>query len=147
MNRTTLAKRYLPLAAVVGIQLFIISVVPSTAPGELVSAATGGRSNRSSVSAGDNSTVDNGTGAATDTGTAGTGGVGTTGTGGTGTAAGNLPPGVTAKGDELKKKDFYPALIVAGSTGKGETHLLGMGADAHTVHYNKQMLAEAGLAA
>jgi ABC-type glycerol-3-phosphate transport system substrate-binding protein len=50
-----------------------------------------------------------------------------------------------AKGGELKKTDFYPALIVAGSTAKGETHLLGMGADAHTIHYNRQMLADAGL--
>jgi ABC-type glycerol-3-phosphate transport system substrate-binding protein len=50
-----------------------------------------------------------------------------------------------AKGDELKKSDFFPALMVAGSTARGETHLLGMGADAHTVHYNKAMLAEAGL--
>ncbi len=59
----------------------------------------------------------------------------------------NMDPSFqAAKGDELKKKDFYPAIIVAGSTAKGETHLLGMGADAHTIHYNKAMLAEAGLA-
>ncbi|MBI2942311.1 MAG: extracellular solute-binding protein [Chloroflexi bacterium] len=52
---------------------------------------------------------------------------------------------LAAKGDELKKKDFYPFLIAAGSTAKGETHLLGMGADAMTMHYNKGMLKEAGL--
>lgn len=50
-----------------------------------------------------------------------------------------------AKGNELKKSDFYPAMIAVGSTAKGETHLLGMGADAHTIHYNKKMLADAGL--
>jgi hypothetical protein len=34
MNRSTLAKRYLPLAAVVAVQLLIIAAVPSRAPGE-----------------------------------------------------------------------------------------------------------------
>ncbi|MCU1460796.1 MAG: hypothetical protein JWO37_871 [Acidimicrobiales bacterium] len=101
MNRTTLAKRYLPLAAVLAVQLFIIAVVPSTAPGQLVSAATGrgaGAGGGSSVNGVDNGTTGDTTpGATVDTGAGGSTGAGST----SGTAGGNgaLPPGVTAKGD------------------------------------------------
>ena len=42
MNRSTLARRYVPLAAVVAIQALIIAVVPSTAPSGSTLAASGG---------------------------------------------------------------------------------------------------------
>jgi hypothetical protein len=42
MNRSTLAKRYLPLAVVLAVQLLIIAVVPSKAPGSTVAAGLSG---------------------------------------------------------------------------------------------------------
>ena len=45
MNRSTLARRYLPLAAVVAIQALIIAVVPSTGTSGSVSASGGGTGN------------------------------------------------------------------------------------------------------
>lgn len=96
MNRSSLARRYLPLAVVVGVQLLIIATVPSKAPRQL---AYGAGANGASVAAG----AAGGTGAGAldaTAGGAGTGGgpaaadaggtagaAGSTGTGGSGGAA------------------------------------------------------------
>ena len=56
MNRTTLARRYAPLAAVVAIQLLIIAAVPSKAPNATTvatSGATAGTGGDQSIAAGD----------------------------------------------------------------------------------------------
>jgi hypothetical protein len=45
MNRSTLAKRYLPLAVVLAVQLLIIAVVPSKAPSSTVAAGLSGGGN------------------------------------------------------------------------------------------------------
>lgn len=107
MNRSSLARRYAPLAALAAVQLLIIATVPSKAP-STVSADGGGF-----VSAGDGSTAapdgstgvaEDGTatdpGAVTDTGAGGTtdaggttaGGGGTTSGGGGGTTSGGAAP-------------------------------------------------------
>ena len=52
MNRSTLARRYLPLAAVVAVQALIIAVVPSTAPSASVAAAGGSGASGFSVGGG-----------------------------------------------------------------------------------------------
>ena len=128
MQRSTLARRYAPLAAVVAVQLLIIALAPSTA---LRSRVTSGRrSNGGQVAAGDTASGDGGSGSAsggagggaggTDAGgsvgggaggaTGGAGGVSVTGKGGGGrngaagaaggaAGAGALPPGVSAKGE------------------------------------------------
>jgi hypothetical protein len=49
MNRSSLARRYLPLAVVVGVQLLIIATVPSKAPQQL---AYGAGANGANVTAG-----------------------------------------------------------------------------------------------
>ena len=97
MNRTTLARRYAPLLAVVAIQLLIIAAVPSRAP-QSDSLATGGAAPEAYVPGDGTGAVgdlggDTGTGADTGapTGTDGgsTGAVGSGGTGGTGGAGGS----------------------------------------------------------
>ena len=117
MQRSTLARRYAPLAAVVAVQLLIIALAPSTA---LKGRVTTGRSGvAGQVAAGGGGAGDNGAGGTvgTDAGgnvaASGGGGGGTTGVngvpgsvgaangGGGGGAQGGgvLPPGVSPKGD------------------------------------------------
>jgi hypothetical protein len=117
MNRTTLARRYAPLAVVIAVQLLLVAVVPSTAA----------RQAKSSLSAGTGGGVDNGTGfdtsaTGTDAGSA-AGGVnggssgggsaqGASGTDASGGGAGGIPPGV-AEGDTthcVKGRQFDPAI-------------------------------------
>jgi hypothetical protein len=99
MNRSTLARRYLPLAVVLAVQLLIIAVVPSKAPGSTVAAG---------LSGGNGLTSDGGTGAAagdtTGAGTGATGGAG--GTGGTG--------GATAGAVKAGQKFTGPVLAANG---------------------------------
>ena len=117
MNRSTLARRYAPLAALAAIQLLIIATVPSTAP-STVTADGGGFTPSGEVVAGDGTfteetvpgevAVDGGTaaepGAATGGGgaTPGAGGVapkaGTSTGGATGTATGGDGSGTTGGG-------------------------------------------------
>lgn len=77
MNRTTLARRYAPLLAVVAIQLLIIAVVPSTAPTQQVSAGA----DAGDVGAGDLGTGDAGVGSTETTLASGEAGTGVGGTG------------------------------------------------------------------
>jgi len=100
LNRTTLARRYAPLAAVVAIQLLIIATVPSTAPSATTVAAdsaAGSVASDGSAAADTGQTVD----AGTDPAAAGSDGsvVGSSGAPGTGSAAtGAGRAGTTAAG-------------------------------------------------
>jgi hypothetical protein len=111
MNRSTLARRYLPLAAVLMVQLLIIAVVPSKAPraGDTLAATGGG------VAGAETGAVDPATGAPLADGTAGaaTGGA-------AGATAGAARPGAAgataasgAKGDVshcVDGRQFDPAI-------------------------------------
>src|SRR5437764_12183726 len=96
VNRSTLARRYAPLAAALAVQLVIIVLAPSTAQKGATLASGGGTSG---FVAGGDTGVDNGAGAA---GGAGAGGAGTAAGGPAGAGgpaagargAGGLPPGV-----------------------------------------------------
>lgn len=126
MQRSTMARRYAPLAAVVAVQLLIIALAPSTALKSRVSTS-GRRLAAGQVAGGDVAAGDNGAAAATgaDTGAAGAAGGGaaaatgaaaaggSAAAGGAGGAAGALPPGVSAKGDTshcVGKRQFDPAI-------------------------------------
>ncbi len=102
MNRTTLARRYAPLAALAAVQLLIIATVPSTAP-TTVAADGGGFVSPSDegtgVAAGDEAVVDGevpveGEAGSTDPAASGaTGATGATTAGGTSATPGAATPG------------------------------------------------------
>ena len=96
MQRSTLARRYAPLAAVVAVQLLIIALAPSTAQRSRLTASGSGQGALGAQS---------GSGGGADTGSGGTGGAtGVTGTGGgtgvtaTGTGGGGGTTGVSGTG-------------------------------------------------
>ena len=125
MQRSTLARRYAPLAAVVAVQLLIIALAPSTALKSRVSTSgrrlAAGQVAGGDVAAGDNGAAATGAdtgapgaaggGAAGGTGAAGAGG--SAAAGGAGGAAGALPAGASATGDTshcVGKRQFDPAI-------------------------------------
>ena len=91
MNRSTLARRYLPLAAVVAIQALIIAVVPSTGPSGSVSATGTGGSGGYSLGSGAGSAAGVGSGGAG-------GGLGASGAAGSDLSAGGGGGGLGATG-------------------------------------------------
>lgn len=137
MNRSTLARRYLPLALVVAVQALIIAVVPSTGPssssvtagGGLVTGYSTGGASASAGSAGTGSATGaagssgssslgtagagtSGSGLATGTGTAGTGGTGAVGTTGTGGGSGPTsgPANSNSTAHCVGGREFNPAI-------------------------------------
>jgi hypothetical protein len=125
MNRSTLARRYAPLAALAVIQLLIIATVPSTAAKRVTAQATTGgggfaAGSQSGVAGGtDNGATGTGSNSSGVSGAAGgaTGGFGSTSVtagGGVGgqAAVGSAPPGVAA-GDKthcVGGREFDPAI-------------------------------------
>ncbi|HUZ44128.1 MAG TPA: hypothetical protein VMU63_06955 [Acidimicrobiales bacterium] len=131
MNRSTLARRYLPLALVVAVQALIIAVVPSTGPsssslttgGPVTGYSTGGASAASGssaagASAGGGSAASGTTGSSASgglvggTGAGGTGGVGGTGVGGTGSSGNGAATGPAASPTAhcVAGREFSPAV-------------------------------------
>jgi hypothetical protein len=104
MNRATLARRYMPLAVALGVQLLVIAVAPSTAPqgGTLTQSQSGAEA------------IADGTGG-TESGTgpvAGAGRAGTTGSAVSNSVAVGAPPGVKG-GDTshcVNGRQFDPAI-------------------------------------
>ncbi|HZT67220.1 MAG TPA: hypothetical protein VFA11_15630 [Acidimicrobiales bacterium] len=90
MNRSTLARRYLPLAAVVAVQALIIAVVPSTAPNSSAGVGAGGGASGYSVGGG----AAAGGGAGGGAGSAAFGGAAAGGGGSLGAAGGGAAGGV-----------------------------------------------------
>lgn len=125
MNRSTLAKRYAPLAAVVAIQLLLIATVPSTGQRTGSNVAAGSPDSAFVDGAGDGTTTD-ANGVVTDAagniisdgsgGSGGAGGSGGSGGAGGGTGGGKTtpgqPPGVPA-GDTshcVENRQYDPAI-------------------------------------
>ena len=100
MNRSTLARRYAPLAAALAVQLVIIVLAPSTAQ-KGATLASGGSG--SGFNAGGDATVDNGAAGGAVGGPGGAGGVGGPGSaggaGGAGARGGAATPPGVASGD------------------------------------------------
>lgn len=123
MNRSTLAKRYAPLAAVIAVQLLLIATVPSTGQRSNSNVEAGAADSVFDQSGGAGTVIDE-SGVITDAAgnVIGTTGGGTGGGGGTGTGAGGgtsggattpgQPPGVPA-GDTshcVEGRQFDPAI-------------------------------------
>jgi len=132
MNRSTVARRYAPLVAVVAVQLLIVALVPSTAPKTANALGTGsagglgaGSGSSSGVGGSVGGTASGGggglgaVGGSSGGGTSSAGGLagGVAGGGGSGggtgaTAVGSAPPGVTS-GDTthcVGGREFDPAI-------------------------------------
>jgi len=108
MNRSTLFRRYIPLAAVVAVQALIIAVVPSTAPSSQSLSAGGGAGGLSGGAAGSAAGAGGGGGgsssllgggAAGGGGALGSAGAGGGGAGGGGAGGAGGGPGGVANGD------------------------------------------------
>lgn len=114
MNRTTLARRYAPLAAVIAVQLLLIAVVPSTA-GRKASSVEAGVGNGATGFDEQGNPID-GVGGNDGPGGGGVDGSGVGGVGGTGGTGGlttpnqppGVPPGTTAHC--VEGRQFSPAI-------------------------------------
>lgn len=101
MNRTNLARRYLPLAAAVAVQILIIAVIaPSTAPSSSSSLAAGAGGSTSGYSTGGYSTGGGSSAGSTggSVGSAGGGSLGNTAAGAVGGTGAGGPAGVGGQG-------------------------------------------------
>jgi len=129
MNRTTLARRYAPLALLAAVQLFIIAVVPSNTPATVDSTGSGAAAGsqvpgEAAIEGEAGFTIDPATGQPIAAGPGGVAGVAGKATGATGAAGG---PGAVAAGDTSHcvggrqydpKIYYYAPPCVGKSTGK-----------------------------
>ena len=110
MNRSNMARRYAPLAALAAIQLLIIAVVPSTASNKAqtaLSAGSGGTSTGGDVGSGTSGATGTGS-TATGGGTSSGGGASATG-GSTGTGTGTATGGGSTTGGTLPGGALNPS--------------------------------------
>ncbi|HET9732131.1 MAG TPA: hypothetical protein VFP54_05600 [Acidimicrobiales bacterium] len=118
MTRSSIARRYLPLAAVVAVQALIIAVVPSTAPATTGVAASGGAGTGYSLGGSSTPGAASATGGSIGSDAGGAGGLSSTpgaGAGSAGGAAGGAQAvsGASASGDTshcVQGRQFDPGL-------------------------------------